>query len=144
MKQIYQALRTVQLLMFVVSAILFVSGLWGVVALAQDVPAAGSQPATWVDALQAVMKAVFPSVLAFLSAYFTKGITYLLSLTPAPWLGMVSSAVGSLGAAMTAAAEGLSVEAVQANAVVGAGAGGLGHAVLQSKPIQVEPVKSGG
>lgn len=144
MKQFEAICRRVQLLLLIVSAVLFLSGLWGVVALAQEAPAAGSPPATWVDALQAVMKAVFPSVLAFLSAYFTKGIAYLLSLTPAPWLGMVSSAVGSLGAAMTAAAEGLSVEAVQANAVVGAGAGGLGHAVLQSKPIQVEPVKSGG
>lgn len=144
MKQFNRAIRTVHLLLLVVSAMLFISGLWSIVALAQEAPAAGAQPATWVDALQAVMKAVFPSVLAFLSAYLTKGITYLLSLTPAPWLGMVSSAVGSLGAAMTAAAEGLSVEAVQANAVVGAGAGGLGHAVLQSKPIQVEPVKSGG
>lgn len=142
MKPFYRTIRSVQLLMFAVSVMLLVWGLCGVIALAQEGPAAGSQSATWIDALQAVMKAVFPSVLAFLSAYLTKGITYLLSLTPAPWLGMVSSAVGSLGAAMTAAAEGLSVEAVQANAVVGAGAGGLGHAVLQSKPIQAEPAKS--
>ncbi len=124
----------VRILFVVLAIVQLIVGVYGL-AMAQD--AAPAEPAaSWLDALLAGLKAVVPQVLAFLSGYLTKVISWALSLTPAPYLGVVSSFIGALGAAMTSAVEGMSVEAVQANAVLGAGSGVLGHAVMQSKPIQ--------
>jgi len=131
----FSALVTRLRFAFLVVAIAqIIIGVYGL-AMAQEA-APAPQSASWLDAVLAAGKAVLPQVLAFLSGYLTKLVTWGLSLTPAPYLSVVSSFIGALGAAMTSAVEGMSVDAIQANATIGAGSGALGHAVLQSKPIQ--------
>lgn len=137
MKQFDTFMKRLQAGLLMVMICLMVLGFAGTVELVLGQDAASTAPkATMFDAFLAALKVAVPQILAFLSAYLTKLITWGLSLTPTPWLGVASSFVGALGAAMTSAVEGLSVEAVQAQAVLGGGSGALGHVVMQSKPIQ--------
>lgn len=124
------------------SVVVMVIGLCGALGpvLAQEATISASAP-SMMDTVMAVLKAVLPTALSFVGPLITKGISSLVEgLSPVVG-GMLSTVLGSLLGAVAAGFEGLPQDAY---AVVGAGAGGLGHAVLQSKPIQDEPVKSGG
>lgn len=127
--------RVFQLCCWAVFVIQLVFGCWALVALAQETSAPAAS-VSWLETLMAVVKAVLPQMLGFLSALLTKAIAMGLAATPSSWLHLVSSVLGALAAAITSALEGLPVDAIQAEAAVGVGAGLVGHRVLQVKPIQ--------
>ena len=105
------------------------------VGQAQDVlanPASGS----WLDVLVVLLKAVMPTVAGFLSGLLTKLINnFMVGMSPQAGY-LVSSVLGILTSGVSAAAAGAPLVQIEAQGVIGAGAGVAGHTVLQMKPIQ--------
>lgn len=130
MKQFYRGMR-------VLAVGAMVIGLWGALGpvLAQEAATAAPAP-SMMETVLAVLKAVLPTALSFVGPLITKGIAALLEgLSPAVG-GILSTVLGSLLGAVSAALSGLPPDAY---AVVGAGGGLTGHAVMQAKPIPVPP-----
>lgn len=128
MKQFYQLMRTISLVTMVVG---LVSAFMPFLGLAQEATSAAPAP-SMMDTVLAVLKAVLPTALSFVGPLLTKGVASLLEgLSPAVG-GIVSTVLGSFLSATAAALEGLPPDAY---AVVGAGGGLTGHAVMQTKPM---------
>lgn len=128
MKHIYRVMRLISLVIMVVG---LVSTFMPLLGLAQE--AAISAPApSMMETIMAVLKAVLPTLMSFVGPLITKGIASLVEgLSPAVG-GVLSTLLGSLLGAVTAGFGGLSPDAY---AVVGAGGGLTGHALMQAKPI---------
>lgn len=128
MKQCYRVMRGV-------SVVVMVIGLWSalipVLGLAQEATLAAPAP-SMMDTVMAVLKAVLPTLMSFVGPLLTKGLAALLEGLSPTVGGLVSTVLGSVLGAASAALEGLPPDAY---AVVGAGGGLTGHAVLQAKPI---------
>lgn len=128
MKQFFRLMRTISLVLMVVGLI---SAFMPFLGLAQEAAITAPAP-TIMDTVMAVLKAVLPTMLSFVGPLITKAIAALLEgLSPAVG-GILSTVLGSLLGAVSAALSGLPPDAY---AVVGAGGGLTGHAVLQTKPI---------
>ena len=128
MTQFYRVMRTISLVLMVVG---LCSAIMPFLGLAQEATIAAPAP-SMLDTVLAVLKAVLPTALSFVGPLITKAIAALLEgLSPAVG-GILSTVLGSLLGAVSAALSGLPPDAY---AVVGAGGGLTGHAVLQTKPI---------
>lgn len=128
MKQFYRLMRTISLVAMVVG---LCSAFMPFLGLAQEATSAAPAP-SMMDTVLAVLKAVLPTLMSFVGPLITKGIAGLLeSLSPTVG-GILSTVLGSTLGAIGAALEGLPPDAY---AVVGAGGGLTGHAVLQTRPI---------
>lgn len=129
MTQFYRLMRTISLVIMVV-------GLWAalmpVLGLAQETAAIAAPAPTILDTVLAILKAVLPTALSFVGPLLTKGLAALLEGLSPTVGGIVSTVLGSFLGAASAALEGLPPDAY---AVVGAGGGLTGHAVMQTKPI---------
>ncbi|MGL4296251.1 MAG: hypothetical protein ACRCTG_11085 [Aestuariivirga sp.] len=127
MKRCVRLMRTSSLVIMVV-------GLWAaflpVLGLAQET--GGGAAPSMMETVMAVLKAVLPTALSFVGPLLTKGLAALLEGLSPTVGGIVSTILGSVLGAASAALEGLPPDAY---AVVGAGGGLTGHAVLQAKPI---------
>lgn len=128
MKQFMRLMRTISLVIMVVG---LVSAFMPVLGLAQETGGGAAAP-SMLDTVMAVLKAVLPTALSFVGPLLTKGLAALLEGLSPTVGGIVSTILGSVLGAVSAALEGLPPDAY---AVVGAGGGLTGHAVLQAKPI---------
>lgn len=128
MKEFYRLMRTL-------SVVVMVLGLWGalfpVLGVAQEATIAAPVP-SMMDTVMAVLKTVLPTALSFVGPLITKGIASLVEGLSPTVGGLLSTVLGSLLGAVAAGFEGLPPDAY---AVVGAGGGLTGHAVMQTKPM---------
>lgn len=128
MKALYRVLQVGSVVMMVIG---LCGALMPVLGLAQEATIAAPTP-SMMETILAVVKAVLPTALSFVGPLITKGIASLVEgLTPAVG-GLLSTLLGSLLGAVSAGLGGLSPDAY---AVVGAGGGLTGHALMQAKPI---------
>lgn len=129
MKQFYRLMRAILVVVMII-------GLWGalfpLLGVAQDATISAPAP-SMMDTVMAVLKAVLPTALSFVGPLITKGIAALVEGLSPTVGGLLSTVLGSVLGAVAAGFEGLPPDAY---AVVGAGGGLTGHAVLQSKPIE--------
>lgn len=128
MKQFDRLMRTISLVIMVVG---LYSAFMPFLGLAQEATIAAPAP-SMMDTVMAVLKAVLPTLMSFVGPLLTKGLAALLEGLSPTVGGLVSTVLGSVLGAASAALEGLPPDAY---AVVGAGGGLTGHAVLQAKPI---------
>lgn len=126
MKKFYRLMRAL-------SVVVMIIGLCGALGpvLAQEATIAAPAP-SMMDTVLAVLKAVLPTALSFVGPLLTKGLASLLQGLSPTVGGIVSTVLGSFLSATAAALEGLPPDAY---AVVGAGGGLTGHAVMQTKPM---------
>lgn len=133
MTHFFRLMRTISLVLMVVGLVSAFMPFLGL-AQAQEATMAAPMP-TIMDTVMAVLKAVLPTALSFVGPLITKGLAALLEGLSPMVGGIVSTVLGSVLGAASAALEGLPPDAY---AVVGAGGGLTGHAVMQTKPIAAQ------
>lgn len=128
MRQFFRLMRVLSVVVMIIGV---GSALMPVLGLAQEATIAAPAP-SMMETILAVLKAVLPTALSFVGPLITKGIASLVEGLSPTVGGLLSTVLGSLLGAVTAGFQGLSPDAY---AVVGAGGGLTGHALMQTKPI---------